>query len=164
MKFSNLIFVRPEKPRSAAKSSLQAVTAEHPQTEIPAPERLPGACTSQGHVSPDHMVAGPGAGCFPASGLGIDFRLASMPVLWSNFGISAGSHPEREFTGQPPLAQESDSSSTSPVLFRPGNPTHVFGWGEPSNPSCSAGVPAFRTLCVDHAGCASRSDSSSLFG
>jgi hypothetical protein len=37
-------------------------------------------------------VAGPGAGFFPVSGLGIVFRLASMPVLRSNCGISAGSH------------------------------------------------------------------------
>ena len=76
--FSMFYFVRPENPRSAAKSSLQAVTAEQLQTEIPAPERLPGACTSQGHVSPDHKLAGPGAGCFPVSGLGIDFRLATI--------------------------------------------------------------------------------------
>ena len=71
----NLIFskknvcLRAEPTRSAAKSLLQAVTAEHPQTEIPAPERLPGACTSQGHVSPDPEWRGQALGVSQCRGL-----------------------------------------------------------------------------------------------
>ena len=69
MKIVKFYFVRPEKPRSAAKCSLQAVTAEQPQTEIPAPERLPGACTSQGHVSPDPEWRGQALGFSQCRGL-----------------------------------------------------------------------------------------------
>ena len=105
-------------------------------------------------------VAGPGAGFFPVSGLGIVFRLASMPVSWSNFGISAGSHPEREFTGQPPMARESDSSSTSPVLFRLGNSNTRLWVGRTQQPQLCSRCPAFRTCYVSRAGCASGSDSS----
>ena len=116
-------------PPSAAKSSLQLVTSEHPQTEDPPVKEPGGAHTSQGCV---------GGGQRPPSELGIVFRLASMPVLRSNCGISAGSHRKggsRDSHRWPriviPARQVRCSSGRA-------TPTHVFGWGEPSNPSCSA--------------------------
>ena len=75
--------VRERQTPAAAKSSLQSVTSEPPQTEDPPIGVSVGAHTSPGCV---------GGGQRPPSELGIVFRLASMPVLWSNFGISAGSH------------------------------------------------------------------------
>ena len=129
-----LFVVRPEIPRVAAKSSLRPVTSEPDGLQDPPVKEPGGAHTSQGCV---------GGGQRPPSELGIVFLLASMPVSWSNFGISAGSHPEREFTGQPPMARECDSSSTSPVLFRLGNSNTRLWVGRTQQPQlCS------RCACV----------------
>ena len=135
--YARCMCVRERQTPAAAKSSLQSVTSEPPQTEDPPIGVSVGAHTSPGCV---------GGGQRPPSELGIVFRLASMPVLRSNCGISAGSH--RKGGSRDSHRWPRKVIPARQVRCSSGRATNTRLWvGRTQQPQLFSRLPAFWDVC-----------------